>query len=105
LAATFVDWGIPTSQAILNVRQTAPSMPVIASGGIRTGMDIAKCLALGASMGGMANPYLKAAVKSLDATVTLINELKREIKVCMFGCSANNISSLKQSKLVAINHR
>jgi isopentenyl-diphosphate delta-isomerase len=99
LAATFVDWGIPTSQAILNVRQTAPHLPIIASGGVRTGMDIAKCLALGASLGGMANPYLKAAVQSLDATLQLIRELEREIRVCMFGCAAENISSLQQSKL------
>jgi isopentenyl-diphosphate delta-isomerase len=105
LAATFVDWGIPTSEAILNVRQTAPELPVIASGGIRSGMDIAKCLALGACIGGMANPYLKAAVESLDATVSLINDLKREIRICMFGCGASNIPALKDSKLVKIREK
>ena len=51
LAAAFVDWGIPTADAICNVRQAAPDMAIIASGGIRTGVDIAKCLALGASTG------------------------------------------------------
>lgn len=100
LAATFVDWGIPTSQAILNVRKEAPDMLIFASGGLRSGMDIAKCLALGASLGGMANPYLKAAVQSLDATTRLIEEIKREIRICMFGCAASNISSLQEAKLI-----
>ena len=102
LAATFVDWGIPTSQAIMNVLQIAPNLPIFASGGLRTGMDIAKCLALGASLGGMANPFLKAAAQSLDETIQLINDLQREVRICMFGCAANDLSSLRQSRLVAI---
>jgi isopentenyl-diphosphate delta-isomerase len=99
LAATFIDWGIPTAEAILNVKQTAPELPIIASGGLRNGLDIAKCLALGASLGGMAGPFLKAAVQSLDAVVSLIMLLQREIQVCMFGCGAEDISSLRLSKL------
>ena len=63
LAAAFIDWGIPTSEAIQNVRRAAPELIVIASGGLRSGVDIAKCIALGASMGGMASPFLKAAVQ------------------------------------------
>ncbi|MCC6956516.1 MAG: type 2 isopentenyl-diphosphate Delta-isomerase, partial [Anaerolineales bacterium] len=61
LAAAFVNWGVPTSEAILEVRRLAPQMTVIASGGLRSGVDIAKCLALGAQLGGMASPFLKAA--------------------------------------------
>ena len=102
LAAAFIDWGVPTSQAILNVRQTAPNLPIIASGGLRTGVDIAKCLALGASLGGMANPFLKAATQSVEATVKLIRDLEKEIRVCMFGCAAENLQSLRKSKLVHI---
>ena len=101
LAAAFLDWGIPTSQAILNVRQAAPDLLVIASGGLRDGVEIAKCLALGASLGGMAGPYLKAAVKGVDATVQTIQELRREIQVCMFGCGAGDISALRAGKLEA----
>ena len=102
LAALFIKWGVPTSQAISNVIQIAPNLPIIASGGLRTGMDIAKCIALGASLGGMANPFLKAATQSLEATILFIQELQREIRVCMFGCAAENLISLRQSKLVAI---
>jgi isopentenyl-diphosphate delta-isomerase len=103
LAATFIDWGIPTAEAILNVKQTAPELTIIASGGLRNGLDIAKCLALGASLGGMAGPFLKASVQSLDAVVSLIMLLQREIQVCMFGCGAKDISSLRLSKLMKIS--
>jgi isopentenyl-diphosphate delta-isomerase len=100
LAAAFIDWGIPTAEAILNVRRAAPGLRVIASGGLRTGLDIAKCLALGASLGGMAAPFLKAAALSLDDTVQTVAELRREIQVCMFACGAGNIEALRDGKLV-----
>jgi isopentenyl-diphosphate delta-isomerase len=96
LAAAFLDWGIPTSQAILNVRKAAPHLTVFASGGIRSGVDIAKCLALGASLGGMAGPFLKAAAQSVEATVKTIGEIRREIQVCMFGAGAEDIRRLQQ---------
>ena len=61
------------------------SCSIFASGGLRTGVDIAKCIALGARLGGMAGPFLKAAAQSLEDTVQTIEELKREIQVCMFA--------------------
>ena len=85
LAAAFIDWGIPTAQSILNIRSTAPETTIFASGGLRNGTDIAKCIALGASLGGMAGPYLKAATQSVDETIATIHEVKREIQVCMFA--------------------
>lgn len=102
LAAAFVDWGIPTSQAILNVRQAAPELLVFASGGLRNGVEIAKCLALGASLGGMAGPYLKAAVAGVDVAIQTIQEIRREIQVCMFGCGAGDLGTLRQGKLEII---
>jgi len=100
LAAAFIDWGIPTSQAILNVRQAAPDLPVFASGGLRSGVDIAKCIALGASLGGMASPFLKAASRSLDDTVKTINEIRKEIQVCMFASGAEDIKQLQEVSLI-----
>ncbi len=85
LAAAFIDWGIPTAEAILNVRKAAPDVKIIASGGLRSGVDVAKCLALGSSLGGMASPFLKAAARSVEDTVQVIRELQREIQVCMFA--------------------
>ena len=100
LAAAFIDWGIPTAEAILNVRRVAPNMAIIASGGLRTGVDIAKCLALGASLGGMAGPFLKAAADSLDLTLQTIREVRREIQVCMFAAGAGTLEELLENKLV-----
>jgi isopentenyl-diphosphate delta-isomerase len=99
LAAAFIGWGIPTSEAILNVRRAAPELTVIASGGLRTGLDIAKCIALGANLGGMASPFLKAAVRSLDETIQTIQEISREIQVCMFASGAANLEQLGKMQL------
>lgn len=103
LAAAFIDWGIPTAQAILNVRQAAPGMAIFASGGLRSGVDIAKCIALGARLGGMASPFLKAAAHSLEATVQIIQEVRREVQVCMFAAGAGNLKQLDRSRLVEVN--
>jgi isopentenyl-diphosphate delta-isomerase len=100
LAAAFVNWGIPTSQAILNVRRAAPQVKVFASGGIRSGIDIAKSIALGATLGGMASPFLKAAARSLETTLNTINGIKREIQVCMFAAGAGNLEELSKTPLV-----
>jgi len=58
LAATFVGWGIPTAESIQMVTRAVPGMTVFASGGLKDGLDIAKCIALGASLGGMAGQFL-----------------------------------------------
>ncbi len=98
VAATFVDWGIPTGEAIVAAKTAAAHLPIIASGGLRNGLDIAKCLALGASMGGMAGPFLKAAVKSLEAVLTEIEIAKAEIQVAMFMVGAASIAELQQTE-------
>jgi isopentenyl-diphosphate delta-isomerase len=100
LAAAFIDWGIPTAEAILNVRTVAPEMTIFASGGLRSGVDIAKCIALGAILGGMAAPFLKAAVLSLDETVQTIAEIAHEIQVCMFAAGAGDLQALRQTELI-----
>jgi isopentenyl-diphosphate delta-isomerase len=97
VAATFVDWGIPTSEAIIAAKQASTNLPVIASGGLRNGLDIAKCIALGAIMGGMAGPFLKAAVKSLDAVLEEIEIAKTEIQVAMFMVGAGSIIELQNT--------
>lgn len=100
LAAAFVDWGIPTAESIQQVRQAAPNMTIFASGGIRSGVEIAKCIALGATLGGMASPFLKAAIKSLDATVQTIEEVCNEIRVCMFATGTKNLVELGKTQLI-----
>jgi isopentenyl-diphosphate Delta-isomerase len=99
LAATFVGWGIPTVNAIMNVKKATPKMTVFASGGIKDGLDVAKCLALGATLGGMAGNFLKAAAISTENTVEIMELMKRQIKVTMFAVGAQNLAALNNEKL------
>jgi len=101
LAAAFLDWGIPTAESIQQVHQAVPETPILASGGLRTGLEIAKSIALGASMGGMAGPFLKAAVISTEETVRTIWEVQREIQVTMFAAGASQINELSD-KIIPI---
>ncbi|MFM8322015.1 MAG: type 2 isopentenyl-diphosphate Delta-isomerase [Chloroflexota bacterium] len=97
LAAAFIDWGIPTAEAVLIACQNAPGLPVIASGGLRSGVDIAKCLALGACLGGQAGPFLKAAAGGfVDDVLQVIDDLRREIQVCLFAAGAGDLEAARR---------
>lgn len=100
VARAFADWGIPTADSICYVREAAPDLSVIASGGLRDGVDIAKCVALGAELGGIAGPFLKAAAHSSEAVEQLIWELAAEIRIAMFVSGAANITALKHTPLI-----
>lgn len=102
LAAAFVDWGTPTAEAILNVRRGAPGLPIFASGGLKDGLDIAKCLALGATLGGMAGPFLKSAAISTQKTVEMIEVIARIIKVAMFATGAGSLDAFKAGKITRV---
>jgi isopentenyl-diphosphate delta-isomerase len=97
IAATFVDWGTPTTEAILNARRGASTRPIIASGGLRNGLDIAKCLGLGASLGSMAGPFLKAAVDSVEAICELIEITQAELRIAMFAAGIATVATLKNT--------
>ncbi|MBS1250488.1 MAG: Isopentenyl-diphosphate delta-isomerase [Chloroflexi bacterium] len=103
VAAAFRGWGIPTAQAILLARKAAPSVPTFASGGLRTGVDIAKCIALGATLGGMAGPFLKAATISPAKTIQTIQTVQRELQICMFAAGAGTLQALAQTPLEDIS--
>ena len=97
LAATYLDWGIPTADSILNVRKATPGMTIFASGGLKDGLDIAKCIALGASLGGFASPFLKAAAISTEQVGELIRLTRQQIRVSMFGTGAADLNALRNN--------
>jgi isopentenyl-diphosphate delta-isomerase len=99
LSAAFLDWGIPTAKAIINIRTAAPEIKIFASGGLQDGIDIAKCIALGASLGGMASPFLKAANNSLPETIDTIRLIQRQIQVAMFASGAEDLDRLQKIPL------
>ncbi len=97
--ADLVEWGIPTVRALLEVRRALPDMPLIASGGIRTGLDAAKALALGARVVAVARPLLKPAIESADAVVRWLENFIWELKVAMHCSGARSLNELKSMKL------
>lgn len=100
LGQTFADWGIPTADCIVAVRAIAPQIPLIASGGLRNGLDVAKTLALGADIAGMALPFLKAADHSEAALDTLTDILIAELKTALFCTGQGNLQALKHSQVL-----
>lgn len=96
LGQTFADWGIPTADCLVAARQVAPSLPLIASGGLRHGLDVAKTLALGADLAGLAFPFLQAASESEEAVATLADVLIAEITTVLFCTGQATLAGLRQ---------
>jgi isopentenyl-diphosphate delta-isomerase len=102
LAAAFADWGIPTAESlreVIDVREEMGREDVhaFASGGIRSGQDIAKCLALGADLVGLASPFLKMATESAEAVIDEMGLFTDELRIAMLCCGAGNTASMRQS--------
>lgn len=85
LASKFSEWGIPTAQSILNVRSVSKTIPLIATGGIRTGQDILKAIKLGANVAAMARPILLKAVHGQNVLYEFIKHLIDELRIAMFA--------------------
>lgn len=95
LGKTFADWGIPTADCIVQIREQYPELPLIASGGLRNGMEVAKAIALGADLAGLAFPFLQAASESESAIDELIGLLIAEIQTVLFCTGNANLDELK----------
>ncbi len=95
VAGAFIGWGIPTVDSLRAVRAGAPDLPVIASGGLRDGLDVAKAIALGASLAGMAGPFLRAAAVSAEAVVEEIDILVRTLRIAMFAIGTPDLAALR----------
>jgi isopentenyl-diphosphate delta-isomerase len=99
LGEMFWDWGIPTASSLLEVRK-AVRLPIVASGGLRNGLEAAKCIALGASMAAMAFPFLRAAAESRESAFAFADMLLSELKSTMFLVGAGNIPALTSSRYI-----
>lgn len=103
IAGTFKGWGIPTAKTIQLVKQNAPNVLIFASGGLRNGLDIAKCLALGTKLGGVAHPLLLAANISYAHLLATLNRYIKELQICLFLTGRKNIKTFDTSVIFEDN--
>jgi len=95
IAAAFAGWGIPTADALVAARHAAPDLPIVASGGVRDGVEAAMCLALGANLVGLASPLLKAAARGPDEAIEALDILGAQLRIAMFGIGVRDIATLR----------
>lgn len=100
IAEAFVDWGIPTADSIRYVREAAPDVIIFASGGLKNGVDGAKCLALGATLFGMARPFLRAATISPEAVGDEIAVILGQLRAVMLCAGARDLAALRTVELI-----
>jgi isopentenyl-diphosphate delta-isomerase len=99
LGEIFAGWGIPTPESIAQVRRIE-GVTVIGSGGVRSGLDAAKAIALGADLVGMAYPFLGPATESAACVADKVLRTIRELKICMFCLGVRSIPELQRTKLL-----
>lgn len=97
MGQVFADWGLPTAECLNSIRAVAPTIPLIASGGLRNGLDVAKAIALGADLAGLARPFLEAAVESEAAVDELVLVLIAELETALFCTDNATLLELKSS--------
>ena len=95
VAAAFAGWGIPTTEALIQARRVAPGRMLIASGGVRDGIDVAKALALGADSVGIAGGLLRAAADGDDALDDAVAVILEELRLAMFCVGATGVIDLR----------
>jgi len=97
IAEAFGDWGYATPRGTAALRAALPDAPLVASGGIRTGVHVAKALALGANLAGLALPFLRAADESDSAVAALIDELVTALRIALFATGSRHLADLRDA--------
>lgn len=100
ISAQFRGWGIPTAEAIIQVHKAIPDTPIIASGGLKRGMELAKSIALGASLGGFAGALLKPAAISAEKVLEAVEEITLEMRLTMFAAGLGTIDALSNTSSI-----
>jgi len=100
LGNTFWDWGIPAPVSVLEIRELHRTFPIIATGGVRNGLDVARALAIGATAAGLARPFLAPAMESAKAVADELEMIKAELRAAMFLTGAANLEELGRVKYV-----
>jgi isopentenyl-diphosphate Delta-isomerase len=100
IAAPFRDWGIPTAQAVQDVRAACPSATLIASGGLADGLDLAKAIRLGADLGGFAGGILQAAMNGGEALADRLGVVVEQLRIACFCTGSRTLADLRQARLV-----
>ena len=95
LGEVFGDWGIPTTECLVRCRAALPGYPLVASGGVRTGLDVAKALALGADVVAVAMPLLGPATRSAEETEAALRQILAELRTAMFLLGVKDVATLK----------
>ena len=99
IAAPFINWGMDTAVLITHVLHACPAINLIASGGVRDGLDIAKCIRLGAQMTALAQPFLAPALESSQAVIDRVQILQEQLRWAMFLTGSQNINALRAAPL------
>jgi isopentenyl-diphosphate Delta-isomerase len=97
----FRDWGIPTARSLVDIAGALPHHPLIASGGIRHGLDAAKAIRLGATLVGQAGALLKAATEGTDAVVRHVETFAQALRIACFATGSDSLKALRKAKLQA----
>lgn len=100
IGALYRDWGLPTPIAVVEAHAAAPALPITATGGVRSGLDAARALALGATLVGMGFPFLKAASESESAVRTFLEQFLTELRVAMQLTGAASTDALRRVPVV-----
>jgi isopentenyl-diphosphate delta-isomerase len=100
LAETFGDWGYPTAEATFALRCAFADLPLVASGGVRSGVDVAKALALGADIAGIAQPLLEPATRSADAVWEALDAIVAGLRIALFASGCRRPSDLRAALIV-----
>lgn len=104
-AEAFNSWGLPTKDCLVSVRSKLPEVPLVASGGMKTGLDAAKAITIGANLVGFARTLLEAATESVEAVIEEMERIEFELKMTMFGIGVENLQQLQATNRVSIMGR